>query len=172
MSTSKKKVEKIKDLELTLELKEEHKEVFSEIRGLINTSALAKIQIGELLIKHTEKLKKGYKIAYYAEVGLSSRTAQRYKDIASNPEVQKLKAENKLDGLNMSRILELIGCRINVRGINNDNAPVKKYKPLGYGAFDYKKCRSTASFKIEYELLDERVHQLEAELDLLKSKAS
>ena len=150
------------------ELSKKLQEVAIQIKGLINRSALAKIEIGELLIENKKLIQHGDTKAFYDNIGMHERTAQRYMEIASNKDVQKLKKEGKLDGLNMSRILELIGCRVNVRGVNNDKAPDSEYKPFGYGKFEYEKCRSTASFKIEYKILDKKVRELEFEIKHLK----
>ena len=139
-------------------------EVVTKIKGLISKSALAKIEIGELLFKHTEAIKHGDKEAFYKNINMSDRTAQYYMNIASNKEVQKLKKEGKLDGLNMTQILKLVGMRVNIRGVNNDDAPEEEYKVLGLGKFNYNKCRSTKQFKAEYEVLKDRVTELEEKL--------
>ena len=94
--------------------------------------------------------------------------------IAANEEVQRLKAENKLDGLNMSEILKLVGMRVNIRGDNNENAPrqPQEYIPKGYGHFEFEKCRSTKEFKAEYKILTAKVSDLEAALHTLKNKSA
>ena len=141
-------------------------EVVTKIKGLISKSALAKIEIGELLNKHTADIKHGGKEDFYKNIEMSERTAQHYMQIASNEVVQKLKAEDKLDGLNMSEILRLVGMRVNIRGVNNDDAPEEEYKVLGLGKFNYNKCRSTKQFKAEYEVLKDRVAELEEKLGI------
>ena len=147
-------------------------QVATKIKGLISTSALAKIEIGELLNQYTAKIKHGDKVEFYKSIKMSTRTAQYYMKIASNEEIQKLKKEEKLDGLNMSEILKLVGMRVNVRGVNNEDAPESEYTPKGYGSFEFNKCRSTRIFKIEYDVLTNKVSELQAELDRLKSKTA
>jgi len=143
-----------------------------KIKSLISISALSKIEIGELLIEYTQEIEHGGKKAFYKQIGMSPRTAQYYMKIASNPKIQKLKKEGKLDGLNMSRILELVGMRVNIRGINSEDAPKKQYIPLGPGSFDYEKCRSTAIFKLEYKMLTEKLLELEETLQKLYSQTA
>ena len=154
--------------ELTTELKE----VASKIRGLISKSALAKIEIGELLNEHTKEIEHGGKKEFYTSIGMSDRTAQYYMKIASSQDVQELKKENKLDGLNMSEILALVGMRVNIRGANNDDAPREEYVPLGFGKFDSDRCRSTKQFKVEYKALADKVSELEDKLKKLKTQSA
>ena len=147
-------------------------EIVSKIKDLVSRSALAKIEIGELLNKHKSLIKHGDTEAFYKSIGMSDRTAQYYMKIASNKKVQELKSKGELDGLNMSRILELVGMRVNIRGANNDNAPHKEYKVLGFGRFDYAKCKSTSDFKKEYKSLVDKVTELEEELTAFKTKTA
>ena len=156
------------------ELSKKLQEVAIQIKGLISRSALAKIEIGELLIENKKLIQHGDTKAFYSSIGMSDRTAQHYMRIASNKEVQKLKSEGKLDGLNMSKILEMVGMRVNVRGTNNEDAPQEQqeYKPLGLGKLDFNKCRSTKKFKAEYEMLTGEVAELKKELDALKNKTA
>ena len=144
-------------------------EVAEKIKGLISRSALAKIEIGDLLNKYTAEIEHGGKEEFYKSISMSPRTAQHYMRIASNEEVQKLRAEDKLDGLNMSQILAMVGMRVNIRGVNNDITPAE-YKPVEN--FNYDKCRSTRIFKIEYEALTGKVTELEAELETFRSKTA
>ncbi len=139
-------------------------ELTTKIKGLISRSALAKIEIGELLNEHTSTIKHGGKKAFYKSIGMSDRTAQYYMKIASNKKIQELKNKGKIDGLNMSRILEIVDMRVKVRGTNNENAPQEQqaYKPVKN--FNSEKCRSTRIFKIEYKVLSDKVTELEAKL--------
>ncbi len=149
-------------------------QVVDKIKGLISRSALAKIEIGELLNEYTSEIEHGGKEAFYKSIGMRPTTAQYYMKIASNSDVQKLKSEGKLDGLNMSEILRHIGARINVRGDNNENAPQAEqtYTPLGFGNFNFEKCRSTKEFKVEYEDLSKKVSELEAKIAEYQGKAA
>ena len=141
-------------------------EVGTQIKGLISRSALAKIEIGELLNEYTAEIIHGGKEQFYKSIDMSSRTAQYYMSIASNKEVQKLKSEDKLEGLNMQEILVLIGARVNVRGVNNDNAPqqTQDYVAKGFGNFDISKRHTLKEYKIEYVALSSKVLELEARL--------
>ena len=156
--------------EMTLE---ETTEAIGKIKTLVKQTAEAKIEIGEILIECKRKIPHGGMDEFYKSIDIRDRTAQYYMRIASNKEVQKLKAEGKFEGLNMSKILNLAGMSINVRGVNNDNAPQAEqtYTPLGFGSFDFKKCRSTTIFKREYEDLSSKVSELEAELAELRPVA-
>jgi len=149
--------------------------VAKKIRDLISKSAKAKIEIGKLLNTHTKDIEHGGKEEFYKSIGMSDRTAQYYMKIARK--IDEMEAEgNKIDleGLNMSRILEMVGMRVNIRGVNNDDAPqkVQAYKALGYESFEFEKCRSTRIFKAEYKALTDKVSELEEELESLKPKTA
>ncbi len=146
----------------------------SKIKKLVSKSALANIEIGELLNEYTDEIEHGKKKEFYKSIGMPATTAQYYKRIAANEEVQKLKKEGKLDGLNMSHILELCDMRVNIRGTNNDNAPQKNqpYTALGYGKFDFTKSHTIKEFRAEYKELNDRVSELEAELEALRSQTA
>ncbi len=148
-------------------------QAIARIKVLVKESALAKIEIGELLIKYIENVQHNDKKQWYKDnLDMSERTAQYYMQIARNEDVQRLKAEGKLDGLNMTEILRLVNKRVNTRGVNNANAPEQEYQALGYERFDPKKCQSTKKFRKEYKALKDEVTKLEAELAELRSKAS
>ena len=148
--------------------------VAKKIRDLISKSAKAKIEIGKLLNAHTKDIEHGRKEEFYKSIGMSDRTAQYYMKIARK--IDEMEAEgNKIDleGLNMSRILEMVGMRVNIRGANNENAPQQQeYTPKGYGSFNFNKCRSTRIFKAEYKALTDKVSELEEELESLKPKTA
>ncbi len=145
-------------------------QVVDKIKGLISRSALAKLDIGLLLTEYKETIDHGDVTAFYENIGINKRTAQYYKKIASNETVQRLRSEGELDGLNMQEILVLIGARVNVRGVNNDNAPQAEqvYVAKGFGSFDSDRCRSTKIFNLEYKDLSNRVSELEKELAELR----
>lgn len=103
---------------------------------------------------------------------MPNTTAQYYRRIATK--IDELEAEGKevnLEELNMTEILKIINARVNVRGDNNENHTAKKEWKFDDN-FDFNKCRSTAQFKVQYEVLDNRVKELESELDSLKSKSA
>jgi len=149
-------------------------QVVDKIKGLISRSALAKIEIGELLNEYTSEIEHGGKADFYKSIGMRPTTAQYYMKIASNSDVQKLKSEGKLDGLNMSEILRHIGARINVRGDNNENAPqqIQEYIAVGFGNFDISKRHTLKEYKVEYEDLSKKVSELEAKLAEYDGRAS
>jgi hypothetical protein len=141
----------------------------SKIKSLINRSPLSMILIGELLIEYKGDIEYGGVKEFYRNIEMSDRTAQHYMQIASNKEIQKLKAEGKVEGLDMSAILEFIGMYVNVSDLNNDNTPQQQeYVPLGSN-FDFNTCRSTKIFKEEYKALATKVSDLEAELNSRRS---
>ena len=141
-------------------------ELTTKIKDLIRTSALAKIEIGELLNEHTSAIKRGGKEAFYKSIGMSDRTAQHYMKIASNEEVQKLKADEKLGGLNMTKVLELAGIRTQER----KKAEKVDYITVPVESFDYNSCKSTKILKTQYGLLSNKVTELEAKLAKYEAK--
>ncbi len=72
----------------------------------------------------------------------------------------------------MSKILELVGMRVNVDSVNNDDAPEQEYVVKGYGVIDIDKCRSTKEFRDEYKDLGKKVEELQAELAELRSEVA
>ncbi len=141
-------------------------QVASRIKRLISRSALAKIEIGELLIKYISDIEHGGKANFYESIGMTERTAQHYMQIASNEKVQELKEKGELDGLNMSAILNLVGMCVKTRGVNNDNAPqqVQEYVSVGFENFDISKRHTLGEYKVEYVALSSKVLELEAKL--------
>ena len=135
-------------------------QVVTQIKELISRSALAKIKIGELLNEYTAEIPHGEKEQFYKDIGMSPTTAQYYMKIASDPKVQKLKSEDKLEGLNMTTILELAGIRTQKR----EKVDKVEYVPVSIESFDYRKCQSTVKLKVQYGLLSNRVAELEARL--------
>jgi hypothetical protein len=107
----------------------------TEVKSLISRSSLDKIKIGELLLDYKKEIKYYGMKEFYKSIEMSNRTAQNYMKIAKNEEIQKLKDEGKLDGLNISKILELIGIRVDVEGAYNENAPQNQqvYTLLRFG---------------------------------------
>ena len=142
-------------------------EVADKIKRLVSRSALAKIEIGELLAEYTSEIEHGEKADFYKSIGMEDRTAQHYMKIARDPEVQKLKRENKLEGMNMTAILAKAGLRL-----TNRNKDVKKPEPgrVSIEVFkgQFEKCKSTKVLKIQYALLSNKVSELEAELAELR----
>ena len=139
-------------------------QVVTEIKGLISQSALAKLDIGLLLIKHTEVIEHGNTEKFYEDIGIHKRVAQYYKSIAGNKEVQKLKAEGKLDGLSMTKIIEKAGIKATGR-------KTEEYTEVSVEEFMPDKCNRVKIFKVQYALLENKVAKLEAELNKLSSTA-
>ncbi len=140
-------------------------QLVAKIKGLFHQTALIKIEIGELLNEYTAEIDHGDKDQFYKDIGIKQRTAQHYKKIASNEEVQRLRTAGELDGLNMTDILILAG----MRGVNNDNAPEQEYEVKGYGVFEFNKRHKIKIFQAEYEKLNEKVSELEEEIAELRS---
>ena len=142
--------------------------ITEDIKTKITRTALDNIEIGELLIKAKKIVEHGSWEMYYKSIGIGKQTAERYMHIAKHPEIQKLKAEGKLDGLNMNAILEKVDYRIISRS-TKENAKKQlenrlNYKPVGHDKFNYKACTKPAVFKKEYSTLLDEYHKLEQEL--------
>ncbi len=147
--------------EVTVKFSQELEALATEIKDLIAQSAEAKIRIGELLNENKKQIEHGGMLEFYKLIGMSPRTAQTYMKIANNDQVQEMKAEGKLEGLNMSRILEMIRYRVNTRG---DAKAKIEHVLQNYEKFDYQKCKSTAVLKMQYEDLKNTVMKLKKEL--------
>ncbi len=135
-----------------------------EIKGLLTTSAMAKIKIGELLNDHKEDLEHGETEAFYNSIGLNKRTCQTYMKYARNPKLQKMKKAGKLDGMTMEKIKEVTG--IKKAGSNNGDGESGEYTAISVEAFgdQYKKETSRKILRAQYGVLSNRVAELEKEL--------
>ena len=139
-------------------------EVVTKIKGLISKSALAKLDIGLLLMKHKEVIEQhGDTEKFYEDIGINKRTAQYYKSIAGNKNVQKLRAEDKLEGLSMAKIIEKAGITPKTREIPEYEAvPVEEFKP--------EKCKTLRAFNAQYVLLENKVSELQKKLSEYKAE--
>ena len=157
-------MEKPKQNKLTQKELDYLEELRGKIRGFISTSALAKIELGELLIKNEKQIEYGGMVAFYRSVKINTRTAQHYKNIASNEGIQILKQQGKLDYLNMTEILELAGIN------TNKKKPVLKPKYIlkSIDVFNPTKCHSRSELRSQYTALHDSYNKIQAELDELK----
>ena len=142
---------------------EEVAQLVTDIKGLVSRSALAKIEIGILLNDHTAKIPHGGKDQFYKDIGISDRTAQHYMKIAGNKKVQELKITGKLEGLNMSEILKLAG-------VKREVGKKAELILVSIESFNPRKCDSRAVLKAQYEILSNKVGELQKELDEYKGK--
>jgi len=110
----KQNAQKAKELRLIKQAKtnnftKEVQKAINDIKLYVTKSAEHIIKIGDVLNSITDKLKRGTKGKFYTAIGMTQRTAQRYKKIAANPEIQKLKNEGNLANLNLTQMLTIIG---------------------------------------------------------------
>lgn len=91
----------------TCVLTDDYKKLAKEIKSKLRKTAETIIEIGDLLINATDNLPKGVKELFYKEIGMSSRSAQRYMQIAKNTLVQELRDNKQLKGKTMTDLLEL-----------------------------------------------------------------
>lgn len=96
--------------ELLVELTDEHKEVAINIKGLLSKTAKTIIEIGSMMNEalKSHKRNRGYKEAFYNEIGISARSAQRYMQIARHEKVKELEKNNNLEGKTLTDLIELI----------------------------------------------------------------
>ena len=93
--------EKAASAKETIELKPEHKSIAFGLRSRIQNIAKDIIEIGTELAKVVDSIKEtkgtgnGYVTAFYKEVGISSRSAQRYMQIAKNEKVLEMTEEDR-----------------------------------------------------------------------------
>jgi len=102
-SESKNEITIIKSFVLT----DDYKKLAKEIKGKLRKTAETIIEIGDLLIKATDNLPKGDKELFYKEIGMSSRSAQRYMQIAKNTLVQELRDNKQLKGKTITDLIKL-----------------------------------------------------------------
>ena len=88
-----------------MKLTQEQLDAVKQIKSLITKSAKDIIEIGKLIAE--TKLVKGQKELFYKELGMSTRTGQRYQKIYNSPKVQALVYKDELDGLNFTNLMEL-----------------------------------------------------------------
>ncbi len=138
-------------------------QVETEIKDLISKSALAKLDIGLLLIKHEDMIEHGDTEKFYEDIGINKRTAQYYKKIAGDEKVQELRAAGKLDGLSMAKIIE-------VAGITSKTRKITEYVAVPVEEFEADECKKVKIFKAQYKLLENKVSELEKQLSGYKTK--
>ena len=90
-----------------IKLSNEDKKLAQEIKNKLKKTAQTIVEIGEAFTNAIKYKKRGFKEAFYEEIGISDRSAQRYMQIANHPKIIDLK-ENELEGKTMSDLLKLI----------------------------------------------------------------
>ena len=91
-----------------IKLSNEDKKLAQEIKNKLRKTTQTIVEIGEDLTNAIKFKKRGFKEIFYEEIGISSRSAQRYMKIANHPLVIKLKEENQLEGKTMTDLEKLI----------------------------------------------------------------
>ena len=97
-----------RNLANNLELSAEDKKLAQEIKNKLRKTTQTIVEIGEDLTNAIKFKKRGFKEIFYEEIGISSRSAQRYMKIANHPLVIKLKEENQLESKTMTDLEKLI----------------------------------------------------------------
>lgn len=103
MEKAKKEIVKIEVVSLT----ENQIALARSIKEKLRKTAETIIEIGNELEKATKEMKKGTIILFYKEIGISTRSAQRYKQIAKHKSVRQLTPKD-LEGKTMTDLLVLI----------------------------------------------------------------
>ncbi len=147
-------------------------ELTEKIKGKLTVSAMATIEIGELLNEYKKDIEHGGMKEFYTSIGISPTTAQYYMKIARNPKVQKMKKAGKLDGMTMTKILEVTG--IKKKSSNNGDGEAGNYDPVSIEDFasQYMKETSRKILRAQYAVLSNRVEELEKELEGFRSKTA
>ena len=91
-----------------LKLSESDIKIARSIKSKLRKTAETIVEIGEDLEKAIEKKPRGFKNLFYAEIGISGRSAQRYMQIARHVKIQKLKEKNLLQGKTMADLLYIM----------------------------------------------------------------
>lgn len=91
-----------------IKLSNEDKKLAQEIKNKLKKTAQTIVEIGEALTNAIKYKKRGFKEAFYEEIGISDRSAQRYMQIANHVKVIELKENNELEGKTMTDLLQLI----------------------------------------------------------------
>ncbi len=136
----------------------EVQKAINDIKLYVVKSAEHIIKIREILNSITGELKRGTKRKFYNAIGMSDRTAQRYMKIASNSKIQQMKKDGKLENLNLSKMLILIG----------ENQEASKNTPTDFS----KVAQGIYARYKEPAQLESIIDELTKLLDSIKSKAA
>lgn len=91
-----------------IKLSKEDKKIAKTIKSKLRKTAETIVEIGEELTDAIQDKQRGFKEVFYKEIGISSRSAQRYMQIAQHVNVIELKKKNELEGKTMTDLLQLI----------------------------------------------------------------
>ena len=111
-------------LEENIKLTNEEKKLAKEIKSTLRKTAQTIVEIGEELSTTVKDKQRGFKELFYAEIGISDRSAQRYMQIANNVKVIELKEKNLLEGKTMTDLLQLISPDTSIKENNIDTKKV------------------------------------------------
>ena len=113
-----------RNLANNLELSAEDKKLAQEIKNKLRKTTQTIVEIGEDLTNAIKFKKRGFKEIFYEEIGISSRSAQRYMQIANHVKVIELKEKNLLEGKTMTDLLQLISPDTSIKENNIDTKKV------------------------------------------------
>jgi len=120
--SDKKEVVNLPENEYTLN--DEELALAKKIRAKLRNTAKTIIEIGEELINAMEGKPRGFKDPFYSAIGISSRSAQRYMQIANHPDVKQLKLNDELEGKTMTDLLQTITPDTSIKADNIDTKKV------------------------------------------------
>lgn len=89
-------------------LSRDHKNAAKKIRNKLRKTAEVIVEIGNDIIKAVDGKSSKYKELFYAEIGMSKRSAQRYQQIASHTKIQELIDNNELENKTMADLLSIM----------------------------------------------------------------
>ena len=128
------------------ELNDEELKLAKKIRAKLRNTAQIIIEIGEELTNATEGKPRGFKDSFYAAIGISPRSAQRYMQIANHEDIKQLKLNDELEGKTMTDLLQTIAPDTSIKGDNIDT------KKVANGVYSRYKDKPEALKKIVKEL--------------------
>jgi len=118
--------------EIVKELTPTQKETALNIHNKLRKTAQTIIEIGNELKIATENMNKDLKELFFAEVGMSKRSAQRYMQIATHEKIKDLNS-NEIEGKTMTDLMQLMAEPAKTKTITFDaikiaNGFYSKYK--------------------------------------------
>lgn len=91
-----------------LKLNTEDMQLAKTIKEKLRKTAETIVEIGESISKAIIGKEKEYRDLFYETIGMSSRSAQRYMQIANHVKIQELKSANQLEGKTMTDLLSIM----------------------------------------------------------------
>lgn len=91
-----------------LKLNTEDMQLAKTIKEKLRKTAETIVEIGESISKAIIGKEKEYRDLFYETIGMSSRSAQRYMQIAKHVRIQELKSADQLEGKTMTDLLSIM----------------------------------------------------------------